>query len=805
MTSLNCCNLVLTDGYQFCPRCGRRSGRLADLPPQAISLLPAQPEWDLPLRNLGPGTLPFRVEVSTPHVEVIGTPSGEMSGGKERTVRLRLHPDAPAQVTAVVTVWARDAERSRWWIKDEEREVRAPLTITRRQAAHIHVPTQTLLFADAVPTQCLSVFNEGDEPAVVLVQAPPAFTVSHATSLAGERVLSLTIEGHGSATVWVTKAAVIGAERTLEVACGSQKFTVDLRPLLPPVRTLFKPDYVVGIDFGTRNTSLRLRKVAAPDEDPISIGEDRFPSALFINPSYPQNAVIGSDAVNAWNDPTQPEDVFLVEGIKTLVRLDLEPYTEKHGQEWTVATLLRLYLSELRRMLAQYLEKENIKDEGNILYVFTLPVLDAGVKYARQEERMRQAASLAGFPDDPDLVWMITEPRAAAQQIAHALPTYAGMQSFPTGIGADTRLCVVDAGGGTTDVCLGRLKIDEGGRWKFEEAKGGALTKSPGPASALNLFQELRYPAAGSEGSRRGQLRPDDTEIGGNVIDMEIGYRSIPNGSENPHFVSDAWDKLYPQFADIGSVPVRVRGFLDGIRKLKEQLSDFEHHKIDLSEEDEGDLELTKYFNSEQEEVIAGFDPVFDYPKDVAPVIEEQWKDPQVGAHLKEMLTEAGGCDIVVPVGGTTLIPTFLKELRKWSGLELAEMPKKERMTAVANGAVWTYDARMERMLPMPLTLTVEVGGQSRKKTVLNAYQPLAAVSTVSQRYDMGEEKLRLTLVAEETAGDNGKPLEIVSTDLYASKDGQMRVQTSVSEGRIFRLSVSGADGLARTLWEVSL
>jgi len=801
VTSLNCCNLVLTDGYQFCPRCGRRSGRLADLPPQVISLLPAQPEWDLPLHNLGPGTLPFRVEVSTPHVEVIGTPSGEMSGGKERTVRLRLHPDAPAQVTAVVTVWARDAERSRWWIKDEEREVRAPLTITRRQAAHIHVPAQTLLFADAVPTQCLSLFNEGDEPAVVLVQAPPAFTVSQATSSPGERVLSLTIDGHGSVMVWITKAAIIGAERTLEVACGSQKFTVDLRPLLPPVRTLFKPDYVVGIDFGTRNTSLRLRKVAVSEEEPISIGEDRFPSALFINPAYPQNAVIGSDAVNAWNDPTQPEDVFLVEGIKTLVRLDLEPYTEKHGPEWTVATLLRLYLSELRRMLAQYLEKESIKDEGNILYVFTLPVLDAGVKYARQEERMRQAASLAGFPDDSDLVWMITEPRAAAQQIAHSLPTYAGMQGFPTGIGADTRLCVVDAGGGTTDVCLGTLKIDKDGRWKFEETKGGALTKPSGPA--FEMFQGLLYPQTQEGLSRR--VRPDDREIGGNMIDMEVGYRSVPNGSDLPHFVSGAWTALYPEFADIKLLPRRAENFLDGIRKLKEQLSNFEHHKIDLSEEDEGDLELAKYFGSTQVDALAGCDPIFDYPKDVAPVIEDQWKDPQVGAHLKEMLSEAGGCDVIVPVGGTTLIPTFLKEIRKWSGLELAEMPKKERMTAVANGAVWTYDARMERMLPMPLTLTIEVGGQSRKKTVLNAYQPLAAVSTLSQRYDMGEEKLRLTLVAEETAGDNGKPLEIVSTDLYASKDGQMRVQTSVSEGRVFRLSVSGADGMARILWEVSL
>ncbi len=804
MTSLNCCDLVLTDGYQFCPRCGRRSGRLADLPPQLLSLLPAQPEWDLPLRNLGPGALPFRLEVSTPHIEVIGTPSGEMAGGKDRNVRLRLRPDAPAQVTGVVTVWARDAARRHWWIKDEEREVRAPLTITRRQAATLYVPTQTLLFADAAPTQCLHLFNQGDEPAPVTVQVPPAFTLSKTTSLPGERVLGFTIEAHGAAAVWVTRAAPLGAERTLEVTCGSQKHRVELRPLLPPSRDRFKPDYVVGIDFGTRNTSLRLRKVGAPDEAPLSIGEDRFPSTLFVNPAHPKSAVIGNEAwtawINAWNDPAQPE-VFLVNGIKTLIRLDLEPYTEKYGPEWSVAHLLRLYLAELRRMIHQHLDKQGIKDESNILYVLTLPVLDTGEKYARQEERMRLAASQAGFPDDPDLVWTITEPRAAAQQIAHALPHYAGREGFPPGIGADTRLCVVDAGGGTTDVCVGVLKIDESGRWSFVERKGGALTKAPGPA--LDLFQELLYPQTDS--SVRGRVRPDDREIGGNVIDMEIGYRAVPNGSDQPHFVPNAWTVLYPKLTDAASLPLRVDNFLTGIRKLKEQLSDFERHKINLAEEDEGDLELDKYFGSSQQDAMAGCDTIFDYPKDIAPVIEDQWKDPNVGVHLQEILKEAGGCDVVVPVGGTTLIPTFLKELRKWSGLELAEMPKKERMTAVANGAVWTYDARMERMLPMPLTLHIQIGRDILEKIVLNAYQPLAAISTFNRLMEMDEETLRLSLTAKQAVGKEVQTLEIARAEFRASPNGQMRVQTSVSEGRVFRLTVSPVGGPAQTLWEVSL
>ena len=198
---------------------------------------------------------------------------------------------------------------------------------------------------------------------------------------------------------------------------------------------------------------------------------------------------------------------------------------------------------------------------------------------------------------------------------------------------------------------------------------------------------------------------------------------------------------------------------------------------------------------------MAGCDPIFDYSKDVAPVIEEQWKDPNVGPHLQQLITEAGDCDIIVPIGGTTLIPTFLKELRKWSGMELAEMPKKERMAAVANGAVWTYDARMERMLPMALSLHIQIGTQTKRKKVLSAFQPLSASSTFNQLYSPAEETLSLTLVTEK----DGQEIEIARNEMRSPASGEIRVQTSVSEGSTFRLTASSTGGAAQTLWEVTL
>lgn len=64
---------------------------------------------------------------------------------------------------------------------------------------------------------------------------------------------------------------------------------------------------------------------------------------------------------------------------------------------------------------------------------------------------------------------------------------------------------------------------------------------------------------------------------------------------------------------------------------------------------------------------------------------------------------------------------------------------------------------------------------------------------------------MRLSLLADGITDPQGKPLEIARAELRATKSGQLRVQTTVSEGRVFRLTVCPTDGVPQTLWEVTL
>src|SRR5207253_295113 len=119
---------------------------------------------------------------------------------------------------------------------------------------------------------------------------------------------------------------------------------------------------------------------------------------------------------------------FLVRSIKTLVRLSEDPYLA-HGPQWTTQRLLVLFLRSLKELTDQALQAWGIEDCGNVLYVFCLPVLDAGPEYEAQKQRMVAAACQAGFhADDEDTTWFIEEPVAAALAAVRDLQARTGLE-----------------------------------------------------------------------------------------------------------------------------------------------------------------------------------------------------------------------------------------------------------------------------------------------------------------------------------------------------------------------------------------
>ena len=118
MPIVQCCDgVVLSEGYHFCPRCGRCSGRLATIPDLYPELAAGQTEFSLTLRNSGPGPLLYRISDLSLGFELGGEGSGEgeIPGEGERQVAIRLRPGTPERLHGSVTVWSGDAPRLHWW------------------------------------------------------------------------------------------------------------------------------------------------------------------------------------------------------------------------------------------------------------------------------------------------------------------------------------------------------------------------------------------------------------------------------------------------------------------------------------------------------------------------------------------------------------------------------------------------------------------------------------------------------------------------------------------------------------------
>ena len=218
------------------------------------------------------------------------------------------------------------------------------------------------------------------------------------------------------------------------------------RPIAPPFA------FVIGIDFGTSNTSVIARDVRARANPPVPLPDEehqRFETLVYVKGSRDADWAIGEEALNrADQDPSGT----LIPNLKTLVR---------ENPDAVVMRVLTYYLERLlRKIVEPYLERVN---PGNlpVCFVFSLPVLDKGAPEPAAHERYRKAvldaAEGAGYLDTRRS-WSldtILEPDAAALEILLSEP---GKQPFSD----DDLILVIDGGGGTTDLTLATVAIVEG-------------------------------------------------------------------------------------------------------------------------------------------------------------------------------------------------------------------------------------------------------------------------------------------------------------------------------------------------------
>jgi hypothetical protein len=425
--------------------------------------------------------------------------------------------------------------------------------------------------------------------------------------------------------------------------------------------------------------------------------------------------------------------VRLISGIKTLARLHREPFQEERYKHVTVAELLKQYLKLLKSKIRDYIkDKYSVDDRGNIQYVFTLPVLDRD-KYAEGEKRMRDAAVAAGFPKNSEMLKTIREPDAAAMQVVHRLhdkDVVEKLKEIDITPQPGQVMCVVDSGGGTTDICFGKLVLNED-IWGIEHIHSMSLIRQT-KSTCMAVFDSFNKTAN----------IESDTQVGGDAIDKEIAFRNSGYRTANtsPHFPDIPIPELYKSIYDDKE---KVRIFLNGIRKLKEGLSTtFEPNydkatrgKLNISSRDpHASDQKSTYFESYFNSVDPLFDqdgnPLifkrydFDYTSDVYPVVESIWADEGVGKELLKAV-EQYGCDFVVAIGGSTLMPKFVVQISLFTGHKpILELPADVRMAAVADGALWSYKPLLSGMLKQDLCVEF-VPNKPREEPLISAFTPL--------------------------------------------------------------------------------
>ncbi len=804
----------------FCYACGSRTGRLKSIPELNLVVTPSEPTVHIDLENDGDGVLPVQLGEYDDALVYNGRTDFELPGNSKRQLSFSLRSGCGPVITGAVKIRSADATRPNWWTTDTFKEVIIPVCIRILTPPCISVSTKSLYFTPKPGTQSFSVRNDGDIDAVATVTAPPSCTVSLSPTGAQTPLLRCSIKPESEVKVfarWSSRAE----EDEILVKHEAQTISIHMKRLYLSPGLGILPEFVVGIDFGTTGTSIRIRNTAtnsvyavgpqnAPDTQPpladssyddgISAqfsADRRFPTVMFAHADG--KVSLGEDAIVARD--SEANGIY-VSSIKTYLRQGVETL-EANGKRYPVRKLLTTYLRELKLRIDSKMRTMNELDSGNTVYVFTLPVLDFGAQHEKLKFTLRQAAAEAGFPDNSDTLITIEEPFSAALQMMRNIETLAKKKTITSGLRPGQRLCIVDAGGGTTDVCIGVIDQDPTGKWQLIDVNSVALhLKSDNHARyATAYFRKL------TQGSSEPTQSQGQNEVGGDLITGVFAYNSMPIGDtpNGPKFVDNVWDRMQESSSQ-GSGTYKVNKFVAGMDKLKVILSSDPNRNIDFRREEFRETWDECFRAATQEArlaILTGADPVFSYSDDIIPEVQRLWSE---GLHecLKSAIDAVDGCDYVLPVGGTTLLPEFVEQMRLCTDAQIIEIDAAERFCAVADGSVWANDLRSDNMLTFSLQLRIRSGSVVKHIPVAQAYFPISAIAAQGAKYrtDEGDQ---VSLYAVHSRSNDEEELACITI----GRAGEYRISVTLPSANSLQVKLRREDDEETTteqmLWEVNL
>ena len=349
------------------------------------------------------------------------------------------------------------------------------------QPAKLEIETALLLLNGRNRGRELILSNVGETP---LQLQPPLLPVGFALE-AGDN------SSHGGWTLpaktrrrWKIRALPNAqpGETTIELRDTAGQNRGEVRLLVPAsVAVSARTRTVIGVDFGTSGTSIYQRdgrddrlKATALIDHKARAGIDpprRFPTVLYISfkGGYESGFYIGYEALQKQQQKEGDRPGLFVREIKSLLRTDREPFADEFGPNYRVDLLLRRFLQKLYEQIIE----PQLEGGGaaSIAWNFSLPVLDshrggAGELFELQKRRLETAIRGAGYVKTGDVLEFFTEPFCAAVYLLLGHGHYRYPNGRPPRDG--DWACIFDSGGGTTDVVLGRIRLEQG-QMRFEE------------------------------------------------------------------------------------------------------------------------------------------------------------------------------------------------------------------------------------------------------------------------------------------------------------------------------------------------
>jgi hypothetical protein len=692
-------------------------------------------------RNVG--LSPVRVEADADAargVRLLGSPSRRVAPGQLQAYDLIHSPEE--EIGGTLLVRSENGPRAEWWERRSWRsgEIRLPLHVRVREESWV-VGSPAVLFPAGLRRQFVRIWNDAEGERAFRSDTPLGYRVAEQGRALGAR--SVPIPGRGSLLLTLEQEASL-AEAAADATWRAGPEGVSA-PLIRMTASGANPgaDAVVAIDFGTRNTGVRVRwrRTLVPEKpagtvDPVGDrgDADRFPTQMVLH-LQERTFRWGSDAADHVTSGRMRSEEVAIDNLKTYLREGHERFVHLRP-EWTNEELLARYFERVIHRVDEYfrtaspsrpLARESLK----VRYVLCRPVLDAnegdeiGLRY---EQALLRAMARWGIPEEA--VSLVQEPVAAAIGIARRRAE--DLLALPEG----TAVAVVDSGGGTSHAALARVRL-AGGRVSLDLADSYALRLgADNPAvHALAALEQHGF--------------EDRREVGGNLLDrvlaVDLGDRADRLlESDGPPLPRNIWRN--PQSNEPPAKPgsllaqARVRDIIRISRRLKERFAKVSTQY--LNRPPGAPREAGEVLPFPNRPDLAGIYLTHDlYERQVlGPVLR-----PVVG-ELSGRIATAKGEGRVRPgevrrvfyVGGTNIDPFVRQHFGRAFPLAPPENDAasqsderiSERLNAVVEGAVWFDEQLFE---PSPLALTLRMGG--REEPLIAQGAPLLPAGIAPPRF----------------------------------------------------------------------